>query len=186
MDLRYARILSLSEPSGRRVRHSGLSCPTVATYETVLQIPRSVDEVFAFVSDYRNAAAWDPRTYAVEKTTEGPIGIGTRFVLTGGLLREDLVKRIHLPRRLAGMALPYDMTTFDPPNEFTLEGESWAVRYRDHLEFSAQGAGTRLRYAAELELKGPMALGEPLMRRTFQRIGDDATRDLPAVVERGA
>ena len=43
---------------------------------------------------------------------------------------------------------------------------------------------TRLRYYAELEIKGPLALGEPLLRRMFQRIGDDATRDLPATVDR--
>ena len=45
---------------------------------------RFVEELFAFVSDFRNAAAWDPRTYAVEKATEGPTGIGPRFMLTGG------------------------------------------------------------------------------------------------------
>jgi hypothetical protein len=34
-------------------------------------------------------------------------------------------------------------------------------------------------------MKGPLALGKPLLQRMFQRIGDDATRDLPATVVRG-
>ena len=151
-----------------------------------MTVPCGLGATFAFVSDFRNAERWDPRTYAVEKATEGPIGIGTRFILTGGMLREDLVKRLRIPRSMAGMALPYDVVEFDSPNEFVLEGESRLVRYRDHLEFSADGGNTRLRYFAELSLKGPLAIGEPLLRMMFKRIGDDATRDLPATVVGGS
>ena len=157
----------------------------MATYETILTIPQSVDQTFAFVSDFRNAAKWDPRTFSVDKTTDGDIGIGTRFMLTGGMLPEATVARLHLPKSMAGMALPYDVTEFDAPHEFVLVGESRLVRYRDHLEFWPDGNGTRLRYFAELELKGPLSIMEPLLGRMFQRIGDDATRDLPATVVRG-
>ena len=158
----------------------------MATYETVLNVPASLEDTFTFVSDFRNAARWDPRTYVVEKATEGPIGLGTRFMLTGGMLKEDLVRRLRIPQRLAGMPLPYDVVEFDSPNEFVLKGESWAMRWCDHLEFSRDGERTRLRYYAELHLKGPLALGEPLLKRMFKRIGDDATEGLPAAVVSGA
>jgi hypothetical protein len=154
----------------------------VARYETTLTIPRSRERTFAFVSDFRNAARWDPRTYSAEKTTDGPIGIGTRFTLTGGALREESVERFHVPRWMAGMALPYDIVEFDAPNGFVLTGESSAMRWRDDLEFSSAGGTTRLRYTAELEFKGPLRIGEPLLSRMFQRIGDDATRGLSACV----
>jgi len=157
----------------------------VASYETTLTVPLSVEETFAFVSDFRNAARWDPRTYIVEKTTEGPIGVGTRFLLTGGVLRKDLLARLHISESIAGMPLPYDVVEFDAPNEFVLEGESPVLWYRDHLEFTADGSSTRLRHAAELRLKGALAVGEPLLQRMFQRIGDDATRRLPETVHRG-
>jgi hypothetical protein len=161
--------------------------PSVATYETTLIIPCVLDEAFAFVSDFRNAALWDPRTYAVEKATPGPIGVGTRFMLTGGMLTKHLVRRLHIPESVAGMPLPYDVVRFEPPHEFVLEGESPVFRYRDLLEFSPTdgGACTELRYSAELMLKGLMAVGEPFLRIMFRRIGDDATRDLPATVARG-
>jgi hypothetical protein len=152
----------------------------VASYETVLHIPLAPDATFAFVSDFRNAARWDPRTYSVEKATEGEIGVGTRFILVGGMLPEATVRRLHLPGWLAGMALPYDIVEFDPPNEFVLKGETRALRYCDHLEFAPEGEGTRLRYYAELEMKGPFSAVDGLLQRMFSRIGDDATRDLPA------
>lgn len=151
----------------------------MATFETILRVPLSVEETFAFVSDFRNAAHWDPRTYSVEKSTTGPIGVGTRFMLTGGMLREELVQRLHIPKSMAGLALPYDVTRFDPPNEFVLEGETRVFKYCDHLEFAADAEGTRLRYYAQLELKGPLSVGDWLLQRTFSRIGDDATRGLP-------
>jgi hypothetical protein len=159
--------------------------PGMATYQTILTVPQSVEETFSFVSDFRNAVLWDPRTYAVEKSTEGPIGVGTQFMLTGGMLRQDLLGRLHIPESVAGMPLPYDVVEFDAPNEFVLEGESRVFRYHDHLEFSPDGDNTRLRYAAELELKGAFAVFEPFLQMMFQRIGDDATRDLPATVTRG-
>jgi hypothetical protein len=158
----------------------------VAHYQTTLIVPCSLPETFAFVSDFRNAAKWDPRTYSVEKTTAGPIGVGTRFVLTGGILREEWVERLRIPRRLAGMALPYDVVEFDAPRGFVLAGESRTMRWRDHLQFSAADDTTRVRYAAELEFKGVLRIGEPFLARMFQRIGDDATADLPARVADGA
>ena len=157
----------------------------VASYETTLTILRPIEEAFAFVSDFSNAARWDPRTYEAHKATDGPVGIGTRFVLIGGLLREESVRRFRIPRFLAGMALPYDVVDFDAPNKFILEGKTPLVSYRDVLEFSEENAGTRLRYYAELRLRGPLVVAGPLLRRIFQRIGDDATRDLPEVVARG-
>lgn len=154
----------------------------MARYETVLTIPQSLEKTFAFVSDFRNAAAWDPRTYSVDKTTDGPIGIGTRFMLTGGVLKKVWVERFRIPRRLAGMPLPYDVTEFEPPHSFVLAGESRIMRWRDHLEFSPDGESTELRYEAELVLKGPLAIGEPILRMLFRRIGGDATRHLAATV----
>ena len=154
----------------------------MATYETILTIFAPIEATFAFVSDFRNAARWDPRTYRVEKATEGPIGVGTRFILTGGVLREETARRLHLPESVAGMPLPYDVTEFEPPNYFTLDGETGVVRYHDRIEFEPDGAGTRLRYYAELEMKGVLKIGEPLLRMMFKRIGDEATRGIPDAV----
>jgi dehydrogenase/reductase SDR family protein 12 len=160
--------------------------PPVATYETILTIPRPIDETFAFVSDFRNAARWDPRTYSAEKETEGPIGVGTRFMLTGGMMPKSVVKRLHLPESVAGMSLPYDVVAFDAPNEFTLKGESRMLCWCDHLKFTAEGDSTSLRYFAELKMKRFNAPGEALLRRMFERIGNGATADLPETVARGA
>lgn len=157
----------------------------MATYETTLTIPGPIEDTFAFVSDFRNAAQWDPRTYAVEKTTEGPIGVGTRFMLTGGVLRGELVKRLHLPESFVGTALRYDVVAFEPPTVFVLAGENAMVRYCDRLTFSDHGGSTLLVYFAELTLKGRFGFVDPPLQRMFSRIGDAATVDLASVVANG-
>lgn len=156
----------------------------MATYETVLTVPRPIEVTFAFVSEFSNAVHWDPRTYDAEMVSDGPVGVGTRFLLTGGALRQDTLRRLHLSERLVGNALPYDVVEFDPPNGFVLEGESSLYVYDDHLDFTADGDATRLRYAASLDAKRPFGFADRVLQRMFQRIGDDATRDLPATVER--
>ncbi len=158
--------------------------PAVAIYETILTVPRPASASFAFVSDFSNAVHWDPRTYATEKVTEGPVGVGTRFMLTGGMMKEAWVRRFRIPKRLAGMALPYDVVEFDSPNGFVLEGETRVFRYRDEIDFSEEGDVTKVRYWAKLEFKGPLRILDLLLRPMFRRIGDDATRDLPEVVSR--
>jgi dehydrogenase/reductase SDR family protein 12 len=158
----------------------------MATYETTITIPRPVEETFGFVSNFHHAVHWDPRTYSAEKVTDGPVGVGTRFVLRGGALRQDLLQRLHIPARLAGSALPYEVVEFDPPRRFVLEGQSALYRYTDRLDFESQGSDvTLLRYEATLELRGPMALADVILRPVFRKIGEDATRHIAEAVAQG-
>ena len=43
-------------------------------------IDAPVDEVFDLVADERNEPRYNPRIVRAEKVSEGPIGIGSRFV----------------------------------------------------------------------------------------------------------
>jgi carbon monoxide dehydrogenase subunit G len=157
----------------------------MARYETSFLVPRSPEATFAFISDFRNALKWDPRTYAVEKVTDGPIGFGTTFLLTGGMIPKSGIVTRRLPKALlGGMPLPYKVTWYDPPREFVLEGESPIFSYEDRITFAGEGSGTRVTYSARLDFKGILSVGELPLRLVFKRIGDDATRDIPAVVER--
>jgi uncharacterized protein YndB with AHSA1/START domain len=46
---------------------------------TSITINRSVEDVFAYVTDVTNDPAWHTDALEVEKLTEGPIGMGTRW-----------------------------------------------------------------------------------------------------------
>jgi len=136
-------------------------------YRSSIEVPVPVGDAFAFVTDFRNAARWDPRVVRSELLTDGPIGLGSRFHLVSfGLGKE--------------VALPYEVTTFEPGERAVFEGRTLLFRYRDRIDFepidpTADGtAGTRVTYDARLSLRGPLALGNPLLALVFRRIGDDA------------
>lgn len=58
----------------------------MSTIKGSILIGRRVEEVFDFVADQRNEPAYNPQIRSVEKTTPGPIGIGTvwHVVTTSG------------------------------------------------------------------------------------------------------
>lgn len=144
----------------------------MAKYRTSLIIHRPLADTFAFISDFSNAASWDPQTKSSRKVTQGDIGVGTKFILVGGAVGLNF-------------DLPYEIVSYDPPNQFVLEGETSVFRYRDVIDFVAVGADTRVTYDAELCFRGLLRVGNPFMRLMFQRIGDSATRGMPAAVEAG-
>lgn len=153
----------------------------MATFHTSLWIPRAPADVFSFVSDFRNAPRWDPRTYSSVMVTGGPIGIGTRFELQGGLA----TKTVHdeLPAMLRGNnTLPYEVVEFDPPRVVAFRGETSTMQYHDRIQISDEQGGSRLVYDAELTLKGLLEIGEPAFQLLFERIGKDATDPIPGVV----
>jgi Polyketide cyclase / dehydrase and lipid transport len=156
----------------------------VVTFETSLVIARPLAATFAFVTDFRNAARWDPRTYDARKVSDGDIGLHTRFVLRGGPITKATLDRFHVPEALRdARELPYEVVTFVPGAEMVARGETATMRYEDHLTFTAEGDATRLRYVATMELKGVLEIGEPILGPLFHAIGDDATRGIPGAVE---
>ncbi|MBA3459602.1 MAG: SRPBCC family protein [Deltaproteobacteria bacterium] len=153
----------------------------MAKYLTTLLVKRPIEETFAFVSNFHNAATWDPRTYSAEKYTPGPVGLGTIFILRGGMLPKGTLPSF--TDRFVAQPLPYEIKVFTPPRRFVLVGQTPQFDYRDDLDFTAEGDHTRLQYAATLSFRGIFRLGEPVLRLLFQRIGDDATRHLARAVE---
>lgn len=155
-------------------------------FETSLVIPRPRDATFAFVTDLSNAARWDPRTYQARKLTPGPVGLGTKFQLQGGLISKHTLDRFHVPELLRlDTELDYEVVSFVPRSEMVVRGETGHLRYEDHLVFSDEGDATRLRYLATMELKGVLAIGDVVLRPIFDAIGADATRGIADAVVAG-
>jgi uncharacterized protein YndB with AHSA1/START domain len=51
----------------------------VTVIENRVEIGRPIDEVFDYLSDPRHELEWNPKVRVMEKLTDGPIGVGTRF-----------------------------------------------------------------------------------------------------------
>lgn|SRR5512134_2649890 len=68
------------------------------SYTSEVSIRRLPGDVFDFCSDLRNEMAWNPKARSVEKLTEGPVGVGTRFLARWSNAGPTVVEIVHFDR----------------------------------------------------------------------------------------
>jgi hypothetical protein len=126
-------------------------------YSTEIVIGRSPEDVFDFCSDLRSELRWNPKVKYVEKLTDGPVGVGTRY----------------RGRWANSGPTAVEVVQFDRPRrwETIATARGMGVRFRGTVADATPGA----RYSASLELrpKGLAWLIAPLallvMRRQDQQ-----------------
>lgn len=137
----------------------------MATYRTQVLTNKDVDEVFAYMADFSNAAAWDPGVRSASRSGSGDVELGETFDL-----------EVVMGNRVTPMT--YEVIELEPPRRIVLRSETPRLVSRDTLTIRSTPAGTVLDYLAELDLKGLMRLADPLLGLAFKRIGDKATAGL--------
>jgi len=96
--------------------------------ETVVDIGREPDDVFAFISDTRGFRALDPAL--VEVSPEGPLAAG----MTGRFLH----RRGGFPARTT-----WEVTRLDPPSRVAVELQGMGYRMTEDVELERAPVGTR-------------------------------------------
>jgi len=137
----------------------------MAHYNASLDTPRPPDEMFAYLSDFSSTQEWDPGVIEAERLGDAPVRNGTEFRLLASFLHRKT-------------SLTYRIVEYDPPNAVTFRGESSTVVSLDRITFEASEQGTRITYDADLALKGPLKLADPLLRVAFKRVGARALAGL--------
>ena len=74
--------------------------------------------------------------------------------------------------------LTYRIVEYQPPHAVTFRGENSTVVSLDRITFEPSDGGTRIVYDADLTLKGPLKLADPLLALAFNRVGDHALAGL--------
>ena len=138
----------------------------MARYVATLETPRAPEDVFAYLSDFSTTQEWDPGVAEAQRLDEGPIAVGSRFNVVADFMGRKT-------------PLVYAVVAYDAPHSITLRGENATVISLDTIAFEPTAAGgTRVSYDADLTLKGPLGLGDPLLKLVFRRIGDRAVDGL--------
>lgn len=137
--------------------------------EQTIDIERPVDEVFAFVTDQTNTPRWQAGLVELERTTPGPIGVGTKH--KGA--------RVFMGRR---MELANEYTAYEPGRLVTFRTTSGPPLVASYLFESVPG-GTRLTSRVELQGKGLFGLLEPVIGSGLRREMKAALPALKALLE---
>jgi hypothetical protein len=129
---------------------------------TSIEIERPREEVFAYLTDRKNAKAWS--TEFVDVIYDGELAEGT----TGTDIRRVGRKEI---------VMPWTVTAFDPPNRVAFESRAPFPATAD-FTFRSTGAGTLLTCSMDLRPRGFWRLLGPLIawegkrsdRAQFQKV----------------
>lgn len=138
----------------------------MAIIESTVQIERAPEEVFDYLVDLRNELEWNPGVESMEKLTEGPIGMGTRY-------RAKWKQSRHIE---------VECTAFDRPHRWVyVNGGPVAVTLTINL--MAEGPGTRLVSTFDAQPRGLMRLGFPIFLRVMRRQEAENMRNLKKKLE---
>jgi hypothetical protein len=74
--------------------------------------------------------------------------------------------------------LIYRIVEYAPPRAVTFLSENSTVISRDRIKFDSTAAGTRVTSDADLALKGPFSISDPLLGLAFTHVGDRALAGL--------
>ena len=136
----------------------------MARYVAKVRTAKPIEEAFDYLADFSSVAEWDPSAVRAERLGAAP-GPGAEF--------EVVV-------RFAGREIPltYRTIEFERPRRVVLFAETSTVTSEDTITFTRAGDGTEITYDANLRLKGPMRLADPILGLLFRRLGDNAVAGL--------
>jgi uncharacterized protein YndB with AHSA1/START domain len=126
-------------------------------FHETFTVARPPEDVFDYVTDPSNLAAWQTVNRGVEQLTDGPPGLGSRF-------RE----RTKPPAGREFVQIT-EFVAFDRPRLLKVHVIEGPVPVDGTWAFAPEGPGTRVNFTAEGELHGVLKLVEPITTRLMAR-----------------
>jgi uncharacterized protein YndB with AHSA1/START domain len=105
-----------------------------------VELSRSHEDVFAYVTDFARATDWQVNLVREELEGQEPVGVGSRFRMTRRLGRSE-------------RTMTSEMTAYDPPRSFGFRGIDGPVRAIGKGTVEPVGEG-RSRFTMELDFEG--------------------------------
>jgi carbon monoxide dehydrogenase subunit G len=141
----------------------------MARYHAIVDSRSTAVETFDYLATFSNAAEWDPGVLSGEPLDPGPVRAGSRFRLT-------------VPFLGARMALTYEVTSLVPDREVLLHAANSVLQSTDRIAVTSTQEGSAVSYDAEVTLRGPLQLLDPLLRPGFLAVAKRATAGLASAL----
>jgi hypothetical protein len=126
-----------------------------------------MEEVFAFLADLENDVKWRREWIDAEKTSEGPLGVGTTFRLDAKFFGR-LVE------------VEYEVTEYEPNRRTAYKTLSGPLSLTFWRTFENVDGGTQVTIRYEAEVNGLLKLAAPLIVMMGKR---PLARELPELKE---
>ena len=131
-------------------------------------VDKPMTQVVEYLKDFSHAADWDPGTLTCTPLDPGPAHEGSRW----HNVSQFLGRRAELTYRLERAW----------PDRLTFVGENAAATSVDDITFEAAGAGTRVTYQADIQLRGTARMADPLVRLALGRMAGGVVARMREVI----
>jgi len=121
--------------------------------ENVIEIARTPEDVFDYLSNLGNEVHWNPDCLSMEQLTEGPVRVGTRF----------------RARWKQGPAIFPEVTAYERPRSWTYENGGSIACVMDITLVPTSSGGTRLTSRGTWSANGLAKLFFPVFIRTMRK-----------------
>jgi polyketide cyclase/dehydrase/lipid transport protein len=143
----------------------------MAHYQATVESRSPAAETFGYLATFSNAAEWDPGVLAGEQVDAGPVGEGSCF-------------RLQVPFLGARISLTYQVISFVPDREVLLHATNALLDSTDRIVVTGTADGSTVSYDAEVRLRGPLKLLDPLLRPGFRAVAERAAGGLTDALAR--
>jgi uncharacterized membrane protein len=123
--------------------------------ETNIVIHRPVEDVFAVLSNAENNPKWSSAFLEVNKTSEGPVGVGTTWRGVGKFLGKQIEVEL-------------EETGYEP-NQKSAQKSRLPFPVNQQMSFESVDGGTRVNLKFEADPGGFFKLAEPLLASMVKR-----------------
>ncbi len=137
----------------------------MARYHATVESRSPAAETFGYLATFSNAAEWDPGVLAGEQLDPGPVRVGSRF-------------RLVVPLPGGRMSLTYEVVRFVPDREVLLHAANALLRSTDRIVVTSAADGSTVSYDAEVRLRGPLQVLDPLLQPGFRVVAERAAAGL--------
>lgn len=145
----------------------------MAHFSGSVTIARAPEDVFDFVADERNEPRYNPEMTTVQKLTDGPIGVGTRW-------------RATVVSRGRPLSMEIEVTEFSRPARLGSVTRMTTARITGGLTFAPAAGGTLMSWSWNLEPKGAMRLLGPVFGAVGRKQEERIWRSLKQLLEEEA
>ena len=135
-----------------------------------MEVMRPLEEVFAYVSNFRNNPKWQDGLEETKQTPDGPTAVGTKST--------DV--RMFLGQRMESVI---EVTEFEPNKRLAFKSVGGPIQFKSVQTFESIPGGTRSAMTFEAEPGGFFKLAEPMVAGAMKKSLEASTVKLKALLE---
>jgi len=121
-----------------------------------IDIKRPVDKVFAYAADIKSWPKWRSIIVAAEKTSQGPLGVGTTF--------KGVVHMMGLNMKWNAKVMEYE-----PNRKCTMNYNSVGMIYDEYVTFDPIEGGTKATVVIDAKVSGFSKLFSPMILSSMHK-----------------